>query len=426
MFASEFLHPRARQLIQTLAWLRICAVIGQATTVATVVLVFSVGVPLVPILTGLAVLVLFALFAFWRLAQSWPTRPLEAFAHVAIDTLFLTWLLYFAGGAANPFVSLYVIPIALVATSMPLRYVFATFVLALLCYTLLIFRHVPLPPRYSADLGGFSLYVTSTAMGFLVTVSVLGFFIFRMARALRAREAEVQRKRERELRDEGILAIATQAAATAHDLNTPLSTIRTLLAELRHEMPSDGLLTADFDVLSSQVERCRDILRNLVAVGSRQLTGTPQRLSLCEFMRDCDHQFHLLRPEVNLITTLDDDARDTAFNVDPNFRHALINLLSNAADASRTNSASYVELSAVLDRDVVEFRIRDHGHGEGIIADAGTLFKTSKCDGLGLGLALAHSTVERLGGELSAHALAEGGLLQRLRLPITAARNRVT
>jgi two-component system sensor histidine kinase RegB len=410
----------ARELMGTLAWLRLCAVSGQALTVVVVAFAFGMAIPMIPLGLGVAGLALFALFAFWRLRQPWPASLPEAFAHISVDIGVLAFLLYWSGGATNPFVSLLVMPIALAAAAMPRRHVIAVALFAAACYLLLIPWHVPLPPAPHTPTGDFNLHVAGMAINFVVTAAVLAFFIARLARALRNREADVQHERERALRDEGILAIATQAAGTAHELNTPLSTIRTLLAELRRENEGNAALAADLDLLSGQAERCRDILRELVAVGSRQLAGTPQRLPLSEFVHDCENHFRLLRPEVTLTTAMDEIAQTRVIEAAPNLRHALINLLSNAADASLAAGSAAIELGIVVGARMVEFFVRDHGVGDGIAPGAGIAFKTSKRDGLGLGLALAHSTVERLGGDLTAQPLADGGLLQRLRIPLAA------
>jgi two-component system sensor histidine kinase RegB len=417
---------RARELTQTLAWLRLCAVSGQALTIAIVARALGMTLPVVPLALGIGVLATFALIAFWRLRQPWPVGLAEAFGHVGVDIGVLTWLLYWSGGATNPFVSLLVMPIALAAAALPLRYVAGVAVLAAAGYLLLIPWHVPLPLLHPAGSGDFNLHVAGMAINFVITAAVLAFFIARLARALREREAEVQRERERALRDEGILAIATQAAGTAHELNTPLSTIRTLLAELQREQAGNGALAADLALLAGQAERCRDILRELVAVGSRQLAGIPQRLVLADFVRDCEQQFRLLRPEVELQVALDADTDARMLEATPDLRHALINLLSNAADASLAAGNAAIELDVAAAIDQVEFGIRDHGTGGMIANAAGTAFQTSKRDGLGLGLALAHATAERLGGELSAQVPAGGGLLQRLRVPLAAADNRAS
>ena len=409
-------YQRARGLAETLAWLRLCAIAGQALTVAVVALGLALPIPVMPLALGIGALGLFALFAFWRLEQPWPIRLAEAFGHVAVDILVLAYLLYWSGGVGNPFVSLLVIPIALAAAALSLRYVAAVAALASACFLLLIGWHAPLPSLHEARIAGSDLHVVAVCVNFVVTAAVLAFFIARLARALRAREAEVRRERERTLRDEGILAIATQAAGTAHELNTPLSTIRTLLAELQRERAGEPMLAADLALLIGQAERCRDILRKLVEVGSRRLAGTPERSSLAHFVDACEHQFRLLRPEVSLAIAFDGDAGGRAIDAAPDLSHALINLLSNAADASLAEGSAEIELHIALSGRQAEFAVRDHGAG--IAAGAGATFKTSKQHGLGLGLALAHSTAERLGGELAAHAAAGGGLVQRLRVPL--------
>src|SRR5690606_35754690 len=149
-----------------------------------------------------------------------------------------------------------------------------------------------------------------------------------------------------------------------------------------------------------------------------QLSGVAQPLALPRFIDDCEHQFNLLRPEVELQVTLADDAATRIIKAVPSLRHALINLLSNGADASLASGRPLVELHVTVLGDLVEFGVRDHGGG--IAPGGGAAFQTSKRDGLGLGLALAHATAERLGGELTAHAPADGGLLQRLRVPLAA------
>ncbi len=414
---------RARGLAETLAWLRLVAIAGQALTIAVVALWFRLPIPVVPLTLGIGALGLFALFAFWRLEQTWPFTLAEAFAHVAVDILVLTYLLYWTGGIENPFVSLLVIPVALAAAALSLRYVAAVALLASACFVALVAWHEPLPPLRVARHAAADLHVAAISANFVATAAVLAFFIARLARALRAREAEVRHERERTLRDEGILAIATQAAGTAHELNTPLSTIRTLLGELQRERSADPALAADLVLLIGQADRCRDILRKLVEVGSRRLAGTPERLSLAAFVDACEHQFRLLRPEISLAIAFDEGAGERWIEAEPDLGHALINLLSNAGDASLAAGSAEVELRVAVADGLAGFTVRDHGAG--IAAGHGAAFKTSKQHGLGLGLALAHSTAERLGGELAAHPAEGGGLVQRLRVPLPANDNGV-
>ena len=408
----------ARELTWTLAWLRLCAVAGQALTVAVVAFGMRLQIPVSGLAFGILALFAFALAVFWRLRQAWPVTPIEAVAHIAVDIAALTWLLYLTGGATNPFVSLMVLPITLAAAALPLRYVAIVALLAAASYLALFPWHVPLPMLHAQDGGDFNLHLVGMAINFVIMAAALSFFVTRLARLLHMREREIQRERERALRDEGILAIATQAAGAAHELNTPLSTMRTLLAELRREHAGDSALTDDLDLLGGQAERCRDILRELVALGSRQLSGAPQRLALEEFVRDCESRFHLLRPEVELSIAIEGDASAREIEAEPSLRHALINLISNAADASLAAGSARVELRVAANRDQVEFGVRDFGAGTEAELVARSAFQSSKRDGLGLGLALAHATAERLGGELRAELQPDRGLLQRLRVPL--------
>jgi len=408
----------ARELTWTLAWLRLCAVAGQALTVAVVAFGMRLPIPVPGLAFGILALLVFALAVFWRLRRPWPVTPIEAVAHIAVDIAALTWLLHLTGGATNPFVSLMVLPITLAAAALSLRYVAIVALLAAMSYLALFPWHVPLPMLHAQEGGDFNLHLVGMAINFVIMAAALSFFVTRLARLLHMREREIQRERERALRDEGILAIATQAAGAAHELNTPLSTMRTLIAELRRERAGDGALSDDLDLLGGQAERCRDILRELVAVGSRQLSGAPQRLALAEFVRDCESRFHLLRPEVELSIAIEGDANAREIEAEPSLRHALINLLSNAADASLAAGSARVELRVAANRDQVEFGVRDFGAGTEAELVARSAFQTSKRDGLGLGLALAHATAERLGGELRAELQPDRGLLQRLRVPL--------
>jgi two-component system sensor histidine kinase RegB len=408
----------ARELTWTLAWLRLCAVAGQALTVVVVAYGMKLPIPVDGLALGIAALFVFALLVFWRLRQPWAVTPIEAVAHIAVDIAALTWLLHLTGGATNPFVSLMVLPITLAATALALRYVAIVALLAAASYLALIPWHVPLPVLHADAAGNFSLHLVGMAINFVITAAALSFFVTRLARMLRARESEIQRERERALRDEGILAIATQAAGAAHELNTPLSTMRTLIGELKREHADDRALADDLELLQSQAERCRDILRELVAVGSRQLAGTPQRLSLAEFVRDSESRFHLLRPEVELAIAIEDSAETREIEAEASLRHALINLLSNAADASLAAGSARVELRVAANGGQVEFGVRDFGAGTEAALLARSAFQSTKQDGLGLGLALAHATAERLGGELRAELQPDRGLLQRLRVPL--------
>jgi len=414
--STTYIGPFA--LARTLAWLRLCAIAGQSVAVLVCAWWMQLQIPLLPLLVGIGLLAVFSVFAAWRLRQPWPMHEWETIGHIAADTLVLGYLLYFTGGASNPFITLLLVPIALSAAALPVRAILAVAALTGGAYVILLYWHVPLPmPMHGEVRGGFSLHVAGMAVNFVISALLLGFFINRLAHALRLQQLEVQRVRERALRDEGILAIATQAAGAAHELNTPLSTMRTLLPELRHEHADDATLADDLELLEGQVDRCRTILREMVAFGQAQLSQEPERITLARFVHGCLERFQLLRPEAYLELSLDDAIAPMVLRTPPGLRHALINLLNNAADASAANQSSDVSLRISSDDHWLQLSVLDRGSGFDTTGEWTLLGNSRKQTGLGIGLALAGATAERLSGELVARNT-EHGAEVCLRLPL--------
>jgi two-component system sensor histidine kinase RegB len=405
-------------LTRTLAWLRICAIAGQSTAVLVCAWWMRLDIPLLPLLLGVGLLAVFSVFAAWRLAQPWQLREWEAVGHIAFDTLVLGYLLYFTGGASNPFITLLLVPIALSAAALSASAVLAVAALAGVAYVILLYSHVPLPlPLHTGSPSRFSLHVAGMGVNFVIMALLLSFFISRLAHVLRLQQLEVQRVRERALRDEGILAIATQAAGAAHELNTPLSTMRTLLPELRREHADDATLAEDLALLEGQVDRCRTILREMVTFGKAQLSQEPERLSVRAFIHGCQERFQLLRPEAELALTLDEATAQIVLRTPPGLRHALLNLLNNAIDASAIKQSHAVALQVSRDGDWIQFSVLDHGPGFDATGELTLIGYSQKQTGLGIGLALAEATAERLDGELIARN-AEHGAEVCLRLPL--------
>lgn len=404
-------------LARTLAWLRLCAIAGQSIAVLFCAFWMRIPLPLLPLLMGIGVLAVFAALASWRLGQPQPVREWEAIVHVAVDTLVLGYLLYCTGGATNPFITLLLMPIALSAAALSARGVLIIAGLTGIAYLLLLYFYIPLAINQS-HLGRLSLTVTGMGVNFVITAVLLAFFINRLAHSVRLQQREVQRVRERALRDEGILAIATQAAGAAHELNTPLSTMRTLLPELRREYASDAMLAEDLDLLQSQVERCRTILREMVAFGKAQLSQEPERLSLASFIQGCLERFQLLRPEAELTLNMNAELAALVLRSPPGLRHALLNLLNNAVDASALNDSNAVSFTIQRQDGWLEFIVGDRGPGFNGEFEQVTLGKSGKQSGLGIGLALAEATAERLQGQLFTSSTPTGAEM-RLRLPLT-------
>lgn len=412
------LNPiNAQALATTLAWLRPCAALGQALAIAVAISWLHVALPLPPLFAGIAVLALASPLAFWRLRQAWPVGEVEAVCLVVFDLLLLGWALYFTGGASNPFITLLLVPVALAATALSVRGTGVVVLLAAAAYAILMFHYVPLPDISThGSAAGFRLHLTGMAINFLIAALLLAVFIGRMTALLYAQREATRELRERMLRDEGILAVATQAAEAAHELNTPLSTLRTLLPELER---NDGRITTlreDVRLMIGEVDRCRNILRRMVDYGRQQLSGTARTTTLGDYVHANVERFRLLCPEAEVSVSVPAHSVDYPIDVQPGLAHALLNLMRNAFDASSDNDSRVVTLDAAAHNDLVEFVIGDRGTGLSDPGPANGPRVSSKVNGLGLGLALARSTVERLRGELHADS-DTGGTRIHVRLP---------
>lgn len=415
-YPLAFSPPDTRALVTTLAWLRLCAALGQALTIAAVIVWLHVPLPRVPLAAGIGMLAFASPLTFWRLRLEWPVGEIEAVGHIAFDLLLLGWALYFTGGASNPFITLLLVPVALAAAALSARGTGAVLVLAAGTYAVLVFHYVPLPDMSVHGGTGFRLHLTGMAINFLIAALLLAVFIGRMTAALHAQHAVTLNLRERMLRDEGILAIATQAAEAAHELNTPLSTLRTLLPELEHGREQDAALHDDVRLMLGEVERCRGILRGMVEYGQRQLAGKPQATTLGDYVHGNIDRFRLLCPEAEVDAQVAKSLVGYPIAVQPGLAHALLNLMRNAYDASRQNGSRLVTFNAEVNDGAVEFVIGDQGPGMSANAFAGLPASSSKPGGLGMGLALARSTIERLRGELHAQP-GPGGTRIRVRVP---------
>lgn len=416
--SSESFPFDSRALVTTIAWLRPCNALGQALAVAAAVAWLRITVPIAPLAAGIGALVLATPVAFWRLRQPWAVGEAEAFCHVAFDILLLGWALYFTGGASNPFITLLLVPAALAAAALSATVTISVTALAAAVYGVLVFRYIPLPdmPMHGA---GFRLHLAGMTVNFMIAVLLLAVFVGRMSASLNKQREATRQLRESALRDEGILAIATQAAVAAHRLNTPLSTLRTLLPELGRGREDDGALCEDLKVMTGEVERCREILREMVEYGRGQLAGTVES-TLGAYLDGCAERFRVLRPEAEVSAHVAPALHAQPIEVPPGLAHALLNLMQNALDASRRHGSNAVILAADADGRQVEFVIGDHGDGFPGDRASGLPLPSNKPDGLGIGFALARATVERMHGQLQTFNGIDGARV-RVSLPLAGA-----
>jgi len=403
------------RLLCNLRWL---AVLGQALTVALVVGPMHVPLQATALWTGIGVLALFNLYATVRVrgATAVTTSDTEVCLHMLVDIAVLTWMITFSGGMENPFASLFLIPIAVAIFALPPRLMGIMTVASGLGYFASTLLGRELPPVAGVLGGSFGLHKIGMLANFVVSAAVIVLFFTRMTGAWRRSEREVAQLREQFARNEGIVALATHAASVAHELNTPLGTLTLMVDDLVREAQSPAQ-REEFTTLKSLLEICRDRVRELAApAGSDARNGLSEQVNLDHVIR----QWQLVRPTIELHRT----GSIAGFEkVDPAVGHLLQTLLNNAADAGEQAGMARVDLDLSSDERGLRGEIRDYGVGfdQAQPPLPAALFRTSKPGGLGIGLALSHATVERLGGELSMRATDGRGVRVAFSLPAAIA-----
>jgi len=344
--------------------------------------------------------------------------------HLAVDCLLLTAMLYLAGGATNPFVSYYLVPIAVAAATLSIRSTALLTAACLLAYSGLMFYFQPLQILSPHDMhaGHVLLHGDQHSMqmmpaeqpnwhilgmwfNFGLSALLITWFVTRMASVLRLREAELFAIREQRLRDDQLLGVATLAAGTVHELATPLSTMAILTEDLKTATQTDKNLSGDMALLAEQVERCKTIVQNLSLTAARQQSGILQRVGIQDYCRDVLIHWQLLLPGIPV--KIHNEVTQGFIRTDATLEQALINLLNNAAEASPQG------IEVAVTRPVsgeMQFTIRDFGAGIQVSADQlGKPFVSTRGEGRGLGLFLSRAAIERLGGQVKLESHPEGG-----------------
>ncbi len=389
-----FMTLRRLLLVRTLLFVVLSALL------ALVSLVSGFALPVEPIAAIIGAVALMTLLSWLRLAAKRPVHPVELPLQLGIDIAALTALLYFTGGWTNPFVSLYLVPIAAAAAMLPGWLAWIVAIVAVLCYTLIAMFHQPL----EQVAGTFSIHVLGMWLTFVIAAGLIAYFGTTMAALLRSRAQALAAARETNLRNEQIIGVATLAAGTAHELSTPLGSIAVIASELRADMAPH--VRGDIDLIIAQIDVCKDILRRLraAAMPMSENSGV-QRVDA--FIDDVRERFELLRPTVNLDIRVDDDPPHPYIVADATLQQAVLNLLNNAADVSPHS----VACSARRTTNHLLLDIRDRGAG--FVANGVT-------EGMGMGLLLANATIERLGGSVHIADREGGGAWVQVTLPLTS------
>ena len=380
----------------------------------------ALPLPVLPLAAIFIIHTLWNGFTAWRAQQVRPVTDTELFLQLLTDVLALTGVLYLTGGATNPFVGFYLLPLMIAATILPKRFVWSMAGIAVSCYSLLMFIYLPLDPSsHMHHDASFNQHVFGMWFGFVFSAGLVSFFVTNMAQTLRERDRVLAAAREQALRSENLVALGTLAAGAAHELGTPLNTMAIVTDELKQDYPltKNPDLHEQLSLISEQIQRCKEALSVISASAGELRADAGEAMSVDIYLNNLIIQWHTEHPKITLQQDISGAQPAPLLIADRALDQALTNILNNAADAS----PDWISIHAQWTRQRLTLEIHDRGPGLDPEArhHIGKTLYSNKPSGLGLGLYLAHSVIERLGGDIELGELPDGtGTCTRIGLPL--------
>jgi two-component system sensor histidine kinase RegB len=403
--ASDFRHPRRYVRLDTILRLRWLAALGQLAAIFIVAQGLEFDLPIVPCLgiIGLSALLNLVLQMAFNPMQR--LEPAYAAALLALNIAELAGLLFFTGGLQNPFSFLFLAPVLISATALPTRLTLALGIFAVACATALGFFHLPLPWDSDDSLELPQIYLFGVWLSILVAIGVTSLYAFQVTEEARKLSDALAATELVLTREQHLTQLDGLAAAAAHELGTPLSTIFLISRELEKAGPDNPGLAEDFTTLREQAQRCRDILAKIAQLSS---TGAPfDRMPLSTLIEElvAPHRDFGIAIKVRIAVA---GASEPVGLRNPAILYGVGNILENAVDFAR----EAVEVNAWWNTDTVEIVVSDDGPGiaPDMLKRIGEpyLSRRRSADeapgehsGLGLGIFIARTLLERTGAKVS-------------------------
>tara|TARA_R110000868_G_scaffold53928_1_gene169124 strand:+ start:10360 stop:11679 length:1320 start_codon:yes stop_codon:yes gene_type:complete len=412
-----------RLRLRTLVMLRWLAVAGQTLTILLVHFVIGFELPL-----GFCLgLVLASAWINTWLTLSVPpqqfARDWEAAGQLAYDVVQLCALLMLTGGLQNPFVVMLAAPVTIAVAALPQRWALAVAGTAVAGTGIMGLWSLPLPWMAGETIHLPPMYVLGLWCAIFLAVAFTAVYSWRvsqegmrMATALAATQSVLSREQR-------LSALGALAAAAAHELGTPLATIQLTAKEMLRELQGNDLLREDAELMVTQARRCRDILKRL---GQEQAVSDERhdRLELLAALEEASGPLRGLGPMLD-VTLAECEGSPPVLKRMPEMIYGIGNFVENSVDFAATR----VIVEGAWDGEDVTVTIRDDGAGFSaeILSKIGEPYVTTRSGtpgqgGLGLGVFIAKTMIEKTGGRVAFDNTPGGG---GARVCITWPRNRV-
>ena len=407
--ASDFRHPWRHVRLDTILRLRWLAALGQLAAIFVVEQGLEFELPIIPclVIIGLSALLNLALQMAFNPMQR--LEPVYAAALLALNIIELAALLYLTGGLQNPFSFMFLAPVLISATALPVRMTVTLGVLAVACAAVLVFFFQPLPWEGDEPLVLPPIYLLGVWLSIVLAIGVTSLYSFQVTEEARQLADALAATELVLAREQHLTQLDGLAAAAAHELGTPLSTIvlvsRELERTLQDNAQDNAQASSDIKTLREQAQRCRDILAKITQLSSAGGPFDHMKLSTLIEEAVAPHRDFGVAIKVRIAVS---GAKEPVGARNPAILYGVGNILENAVDFARAT----VEVNAWWNNETIEIVISDDGPGFApeiirrigepyLSRRRGTDDAQSARGGLGLGVFIARTLLERTGAKVS-------------------------
>ncbi len=395
--------------LRTLVWLRWIAIAGQIITIGIAILFLEFQLSLGGFAVAIGASIIVNVFASVVYPENMRLTERGATLMLLFDITQLSAMLYLSGGLNNPFALLILGPVTISATALRAKSAILTGGVAIALVSLVAIYNVPLIDVSGVAMELPDIFVIGSWAGIVVGVVFLGVYAWKVTSEIHTMSEALLATQMALGREQKLTDLGGVVAAAAHELGTPLATIKLVSAELVDDLSEFEDFRADAQLIHEQADRCRDILRSMGRSGKNDLH---LQVAPLQAVIEEAAEPHMDRGKTVLIEAIGDvdDLEQPHVFRHPEMIHGLRNLVQNAVDFSK----STVWVEAMWTQDTISVRIIDDGAGfpPSVIGKIGDPFmrrrrpdvdaeKRPAYEGMGLGLFIAKTLLERTGAEIS-------------------------
>ncbi len=387
-------HTLKKSTYISLRWI---AIIGQLITVYFVY--FYLGFNFDFLSSNLIILIgILSNFYLVYIYKKTQLSDRSALLFLIIDIFQLSTLIYLTGGVVNPFIIFLIIPSVFASTNLGLRTNLLLLIITTLVIIFLTFYSKDLPSPLSDHFHVDDYYYFSIPVALIIALIFLNYFAILFGIESRLRKDALNKMEEVMAKEHEMLSLGGQAAAAAHSLGTPLSTIKIITQELKEQLKNQDDVTQDIQLLSSQVERCNQILKRLSLNPNEEDEFIDVDISMKDYLKEIISSFRETSTKEFILNT-DQDSNSKEITKSIEIVYGLRNFIGNANKFS--NKKIFITLKS--DNDFTEIIIEDDGNGfsSSILSKIGEPYLkgiksiNENKSGLGLGIFIGKTLLEK-------------------------------